>query len=196
MRCASTGRQWCRRGDHVASGRQPAVQHRDAAHLLTCSIEVPAIDRDARDGAARGGRATRGARRRRRLRHPVGEGGVSGPTPRSSATCRRRSSCPPPKVESSLVRIVRRTSRRSTSTQPRLFALVRAGFGQRRKMLRRSLAGMVTAEQFVAAGMSRPKQRAEELDGGGLGPSGAYRRRRGFGERGGRMTTTCSTARS
>ena len=44
----------------------------------------------------------------------------------------------------------------------RLFALVRAGFGQRRKMLRRSLAGVVSSEAFAAAGI-RPEARAEEL---------------------------------
>jgi len=45
----------------------------------------------------------------------------------------------------------------------RLFRLVDAGFGQRRKMLRRSLAGLVDAEGFAAAGV-RPEARAEELD--------------------------------
>ncbi len=45
----------------------------------------------------------------------------------------------------------------------RLDAVVRAGFGQRRKMLRRSLAGVVDPEAFAAAGI-RPEARAEELD--------------------------------
>jgi 16S rRNA (adenine1518-N6/adenine1519-N6)-dimethyltransferase len=40
---------------------------------------------------------------------------------------------------------------------------VRAGFATRRKMLRRSLAGLVTPAAFVAAGV-RPESRAEELD--------------------------------
>jgi 16S rRNA (adenine1518-N6/adenine1519-N6)-dimethyltransferase len=39
---------------------------------------------------------------------------------------------------------------------------VAAGFNQRRKMLRRSLAGLVDAEGFAAAGV-RPEARAEEL---------------------------------
>jgi 16S rRNA (adenine1518-N6/adenine1519-N6)-dimethyltransferase len=39
---------------------------------------------------------------------------------------------------------------------------VKAGFGQRRKMLRRSLAGVVEPEAFVRAGI-RPEARAEEL---------------------------------
>ena len=44
-----------------------------------------------------------------------------------------------------------------------LFDLVRAGFGQRRKMLRRALAGLVSPEVFAAAGVD-PAARAEELD--------------------------------
>ncbi len=44
----------------------------------------------------------------------------------------------------------------------RLAAVVKAGFGQRRKMLRSSLAGVVEPEAFVRAGI-RPEARAEEL---------------------------------
>jgi 16S rRNA (adenine1518-N6/adenine1519-N6)-dimethyltransferase len=68
---------------------------------------------------------------------------------------------PRPNVESSLVAITRRTP---PSTDPTtLFALVRAGFGQRRKMLRRSLAGVVAPDTYDAAGIS-PTARPEELD--------------------------------
>ena len=71
---------------------------------------------------------------------------------------------PVPNVESVLVRIERRAR---PAVDPdvdhdRLFELVAAGFGQRRKMLRRSLAGLVPAEAFVASGV-RPEARAEEL---------------------------------
>ena len=45
----------------------------------------------------------------------------------------------------------------------RLAEVVRAGFAQRRKMLRRSLAGVVEPDAFVRAGV-RPDARAEELD--------------------------------
>jgi 16S rRNA (adenine1518-N6/adenine1519-N6)-dimethyltransferase len=69
---------------------------------------------------------------------------------------------PPPRVESSLVRIVRREVPAVDADPARLFALVRAGFGQRRKMLRRALAGQVSAEQFAAAGVA-PDARAEQL---------------------------------
>ncbi len=72
---------------------------------------------------------------------------------------------PQPKVESSLVEIVRRDSPAVAGTvdTTRLFRLVAAGFGQRRKMLRRSLASLVEPEAFAAAGV-RPEARAEELD--------------------------------
>ena len=43
-----------------------------------------------------------------------------------------------------------------------LFRLVEAGYGQRRKMLRRSLSGLVDAAGFERAGV-RPEARAEEL---------------------------------
>ena len=71
---------------------------------------------------------------------------------------------PRPKVESVLVAITRRAEPAVGAAVDRtgLFALVRAGFGQRRKMLRRSLAGLVTAADFDAAAI-RPEARAEEL---------------------------------
>jgi 16S rRNA (adenine1518-N6/adenine1519-N6)-dimethyltransferase len=71
---------------------------------------------------------------------------------------------PVPNVESALVRIDRRPAPAVGHDVDRdwLFRLVRTGFGQRRKMLRRSLAALVPAETFVAAGI-RPEARAEEL---------------------------------
>ena len=45
----------------------------------------------------------------------------------------------------------------------RLRTVIRAGFAQRRKMLRRSLVGVVDPGAFEAAGVS-PGSRAEELD--------------------------------
>ena len=71
---------------------------------------------------------------------------------------------PEPKVESAVVRILRRPDDEVLDLdRTRLFALVTAAFGQRRKMLRRSLAQLVDAEAFAAAGV-RPDARAEELD--------------------------------
>jgi 16S rRNA (adenine1518-N6/adenine1519-N6)-dimethyltransferase len=72
---------------------------------------------------------------------------------------------PRPRVESVLVRIRRRPQPLLDPAEvkaDRLFAVVRAGFGQRRKMLRRSLAGWVTAEGFVTADVD-PQLRAEDL---------------------------------
>ena len=69
---------------------------------------------------------------------------------------------PPPRVESALVRIVRRPAPAVDADPQVLLRLVEAGFGQRRKMLRRSLTGLVGAADFAAAGV-RPDARAEEL---------------------------------
>lgn len=73
---------------------------------------------------------------------------------------------PEPAVESALVAIERRMSPAVDPAEvapAALFALVRTGFGQRRKMLRRALAGRVEAGDFACAGV-RPEARAEELD--------------------------------
>jgi 16S rRNA (adenine1518-N6/adenine1519-N6)-dimethyltransferase len=70
---------------------------------------------------------------------------------------------PPPRVESALVRLRRLAAPRVDAPPERLYQLVEAGFGQRRKMLRRSLAGLVDAAGFDEAGV-RPEARAEELD--------------------------------
>ena len=68
---------------------------------------------------------------------------------------------PRPNVESALVEIVRRDP--PDGIEPgRLFALVRTAFGQRRKMLRRSLAGVATGDDFARAGIS-PEARPEQL---------------------------------
>lgn len=69
---------------------------------------------------------------------------------------------PQPKVESVLVHIVRRGGPAVDSDLDVLFSLVRQAFGQRRKMLRRSLAGRVSPAVFAAAGIA-PEARPEEL---------------------------------
>jgi 16S rRNA (adenine1518-N6/adenine1519-N6)-dimethyltransferase len=70
---------------------------------------------------------------------------------------------PQPRVESALVRL-RRLAHPPVDADPeRLFRLVEAGFGQRRKMLRRSLASLLEPSAFERAGV-RPEARAEELD--------------------------------
>jgi 16S rRNA (adenine1518-N6/adenine1519-N6)-dimethyltransferase len=73
---------------------------------------------------------------------------------------------PRPRVESVLVRFVRREKPAvdpDVVSYRRLDAVVRAGFAHRRKMLRRALAGVVEPEAFARAGV-RPEARAEELD--------------------------------
>jgi 16S rRNA (adenine1518-N6/adenine1519-N6)-dimethyltransferase len=69
---------------------------------------------------------------------------------------------PQPRVESVLVRIRRLPEPRVDVDPERLFRLVEAGFGQRRKMLRRSLASLADPSAFERAGV-RPDARAEEL---------------------------------
>ncbi|MBI2704830.1 MAG: 16S rRNA (adenine(1518)-N(6)/adenine(1519)-N(6))-dimethyltransferase RsmA [Actinobacteria bacterium] len=69
---------------------------------------------------------------------------------------------PQPRVDSVLVRIVRRAEPVVAGDRSALFGLVRQAFGQRRKMLRRSLAGRVSPEQFAAAGVD-PAARPEQL---------------------------------
>jgi 16S rRNA (adenine1518-N6/adenine1519-N6)-dimethyltransferase len=70
---------------------------------------------------------------------------------------------PQPKVESVLLEIVRRPAPAVSADPTRMFELVRAAFGQRRKMLRRSLAGQLDADAFAAAGIA-PEARPEQLD--------------------------------
>lgn len=72
---------------------------------------------------------------------------------------------PRPSVESALVAFERRPHLAvdpADASYAEITALVRAGFAGRRKMLRRSLAGLVPPEAFVAAGVAETA-RAEEL---------------------------------
>lgn len=73
---------------------------------------------------------------------------------------------PSPRVESVLVEVKRRPEpavNPSAVPAPALFELVAAGFAQRRKMLRRSLAELVDESVFACAGVD-PSARAENLD--------------------------------
>lgn len=69
---------------------------------------------------------------------------------------------PRPNVESAVVVIERRPQPVCESDPARVFALVRKGFGQRRKMLRGALRPLASEDDLVAAGIG-PQQRAEEL---------------------------------
>ncbi len=73
---------------------------------------------------------------------------------------------PRPRVGSVLVEIQRRDRpavEESVASYQEILTLVRAGFAVRRKMLRRSLAGLVSSEAFERAGIAS-SARAEELD--------------------------------
>ncbi len=70
---------------------------------------------------------------------------------------------PAPRVESALVRIVRADAPATDADPDLLFSLVRQAFGQRRKMLRRSLADRVDAVAFERAGID-PTARPQDLD--------------------------------
>lgn len=70
---------------------------------------------------------------------------------------------PQPKVESVLVRITRHASPPVAETLADIEPVLRTAYGQRRKMLRRSLAEMVDAAGFAEAGVD-PQARPETLD--------------------------------
>jgi 16S rRNA (adenine1518-N6/adenine1519-N6)-dimethyltransferase len=70
---------------------------------------------------------------------------------------------PRPNVESALVEVVRRDTPPTDAPPAELFTLVRTAFGQRRKMLRRSLADVVASATFAEAGIDSTR-RPEELD--------------------------------
>lgn len=68
---------------------------------------------------------------------------------------------PRPNVESALLQLVRRAEPAGPDPDP-VFRLIEAGFAQRRKMLRGSLAAFTTADAFTAAGID-PTSRGESL---------------------------------
>ena len=70
---------------------------------------------------------------------------------------------PRPKVESALADIRRRPQPATDAASDDLFMLMRTAFGQRRKMLRRSLADVVSPGVFDEAGIDASR-RPEELD--------------------------------
>lgn len=87
---------------------------------------------------------------------------------------------PRPRVDSVLVDIRRRDVPAvdpAVVPAAEVFELVRAGFATRRKMLRRSLAGLAGAEDFAASGVP-PSCRAEDLDVDAWGRLAAARRRK------------------
>ncbi|MCY4273524.1 MAG: 16S rRNA (adenine(1518)-N(6)/adenine(1519)-N(6))-dimethyltransferase RsmA [bacterium] len=69
---------------------------------------------------------------------------------------------PKPRVSSAVVRLERLPAPAVDADPDHLFTLIRAAFGQRRKMLRRSLATHLTADHFAQAAIS-PTARPEQL---------------------------------
>jgi 16S rRNA (adenine1518-N6/adenine1519-N6)-dimethyltransferase len=70
---------------------------------------------------------------------------------------------PPPQVDSAVVRMLPRPqSRLTAASQAGLEQVVRRAFGQRRKTLRNSLAGLIEAGDYAALGIA-PGLRAENL---------------------------------
>ncbi|MCY3637419.1 MAG: 16S rRNA (adenine(1518)-N(6)/adenine(1519)-N(6))-dimethyltransferase RsmA [bacterium] len=68
---------------------------------------------------------------------------------------------PRPRVSSAVVRLERLPAPAVDADPDRLFSLIRTAFGQRRKMLRRSLAAHVTSDHFAQAAIettARPEQ--------------------------------------
>lgn len=69
---------------------------------------------------------------------------------------------PPPKVQSSVIRLRPRSPALSTPDQERFARVVQAAFAQRRKTLRNSLRGVIDEAGFARAGID-PTRRAETL---------------------------------
>ena len=69
---------------------------------------------------------------------------------------------PPPKVDSAIVRLVPLAQPRFDVDVKKLSRLINQAFGQRRKMLRASLKGMLTPEQIESVGIA-PTERPEQL---------------------------------
>ena len=138
-----------------------------------CWRKQPTVTLAARDGAARGGGAARRAVRRQGLRRDLGEGRVLRARRRWSARCRAPSSCRRRTSTPALIRIVRHAAPPVDVPSPdALFTLVRAGFAQRRKMLRRALQpvlGERTIEVLERAGVD-PAARAPRRSTSTRGP--------------------------
>ena len=76
---------------------------------------------------------------------------------------------PPPKVTSAIVQITPRAAPMAAIAQADLEKVTMAAFGQRRKMLRRSLSGLgVSVPDLLALAGLEPTARAEEIDVAGF----------------------------
>ena len=132
---------------------------------------VPAIAADAGDGAAGGGRAA-GRPGSRTYGIPSVKVAYQA-TPSWWAGWAADVFLPRPGWTRCWSRSCRHRDRRSAPIPERLFELVRAGFGQRRKMLRRSLAGLVDPRGLRGGGRG-PRRPGPRTRHPRLGP--AHRR--------------------
>ncbi|HSX41283.1 MAG TPA: 16S rRNA (adenine(1518)-N(6)/adenine(1519)-N(6))-dimethyltransferase RsmA [Candidatus Saccharimonadales bacterium] len=76
---------------------------------------------------------------------------------------------PPPKVDSAILQVKVYDQPAFNADRDKLFRLVKAGFGEKRKMLKNSLAGglnleMALAERLLKEAKIKPTARAQELD--------------------------------
>ncbi len=105
-----------------------------------------------------------------RLVAPAGTKAYGIPTLKVAYWCEARivRSVPPtvfhprPRVSSAVVRLVRLPAPAVSADPDCMFSLIRTAFGQRRKMLRRSLATHLTPDHFAQAAIS-PTARPEQL---------------------------------
>jgi 16S rRNA (adenine1518-N6/adenine1519-N6)-dimethyltransferase len=76
---------------------------------------------------------------------------------------------PAPKVDSAVLRVSRRDKPAFPADPQKLFRLIKAGFGEKRKQLKNSLAGGLNCTVEMAEGLLKqaqlgPTARAQELD--------------------------------
>jgi 16S rRNA (adenine1518-N6/adenine1519-N6)-dimethyltransferase len=88
--------------------------------------------------------------------------------PRLTAVVERHKFWPPPKVDSAVLQVEVYERPVFEANEQKLFRLFKAGFGEKRKMLKNSLAGglnisMELAVDLIAAGKLKPTARAQEL---------------------------------
>lgn len=87
---------------------------------------------------------------------------------RRTLTIPRQVFWPVPHVDSALVELTRRQPPQTTATRQEVFAVVDAAFSQRRKTLRKALAGLAGGTQAAQAALEAagidPAQRGEKLD--------------------------------
>jgi 16S rRNA (adenine1518-N6/adenine1519-N6)-dimethyltransferase len=88
--------------------------------------------------------------------------------PKIMTVVQRHKFWPPPKVDSAVLQVKLRKKPAFPADSGKLFRLIKAGFGEKRKMLKNSLAGGLNvsielAGEIIAAAKLKPTARAQEL---------------------------------